>query len=312
MNKCLITGCEGFIGSHFADLLVSKNLPVYGIVYGDTANVDHLKDKITLLQCDLKDKNRVEEIVNTVKPDYVFHLAAQSFVTVSWENPEETLKTNALGTFYLLESIKRAGLDPLIEIVGSSSVYGSCNESEMPLAEDREFRPTSMYAVSKVSEDMLGHFYWRAYGMKIIRIRPFNMTGPRKTFDACSDFSKGIVEIERGLSEFLEVGNLDAIRDFIDGRDAVKALWLLAEKEKIGEVYNLCSGKAYKMRAILEMLISRSTVEVKVRQVPEKMRPFDDPIYIGDSRKLRKLGWKPEIPIEKTLSDLLDYWRNKL
>jgi len=308
-GKILITGTEGFVGSHLADMLVEKSLEIYALVYGDTKNIGHLKGKITFLGCDLKDRHSGVKIVNEVKPDIVFHLAAQSFVTVSWEDPEETLKTNVLGTFYLLDSIKRTGIDSVIEIVGSSSVYGPCSKNEMPLREERKFRPTSMYAVSKVSEDMLGYFYWKVYGMKVIRVRPFNMTGPRKTFDACSDFAKGIVEIEKGLKEVLEVGKLDTVRDFTDGRDAVKALWLLAEKGKPGEVYNLCSGKAYRMEEILAKLISLSGREINYKVVPEKMRPYDDPIYVGDSAKLRRLGWKPQIPIEKTLSDMLDYWR---
>jgi len=312
LNRVLITGCEGFIGSHLIELLVKKELQIYGMVYGDTKNIRHLKDKITVLECDLKDRRGVEKIISEVKPDIVFHLAAQSFVTVSWENPEETLKTNVLGTFYLLDSIREAGIAPVIEVVGSSSVYGPCDEDEMPLREERDFRPTSMYAVSKVSEDMLGYFYWKVYGMKVIHVCPFNMTGPRKTFDACSDFAKGIAELEKGLKEVLEVGNLNAIRDFTDGRDAVKALWLLSQKGEPGEVYNLCSGKGYKMEEILTKLISLSGREINYRIIPEKMRPFDDPIYVGDNTKLRNLGWKPQIPIEKTLSDLLDYWRENL
>jgi len=312
LRRVLITGGEGFIGSHLADMLVEKGLETYVMVYGDTENINHLRDKVTLLECDLKNKQTVETIISTVKPDIVFHLAAQSFVTVSWEDPEETLKTNVLGTFYLLDSIREAGITPVVEIVGSSAVYGPRDENEMPLGEERDFRPTSMYAVSKTSEDMLGYFYWKVYGMKVIRVRPFNMTGPRKTFDACSDFAKGIAEMEKGLREVLEVGNLNTVRDFTDGRDAVKALWLLAERGKPGEVYNLCSGKAFKMEEILTKLISLSGKEINYRVVPEKMRPFDDPIYVGDNAKLRSLGWEPQIPIEKTLSDLLDYWRENL
>jgi len=311
-GRILITGTEGFIGSHLADMLVEKGLPIYAMVYGDTRNIRHLEDKITILECDLKDRLSVERIIGEVGPEVVFHLAAQSFVTVSWENPEETLKTNVLGTFYLLDSIKKAGIDPVVEIVGSSSVYGPCAEDEMPLAEGRGFRPSSMYAVSKVSEEMLGYFYWKVYGMKVIRVRPFNMTGPRKTYDACSDFAKGIVEIEKGLIDVLEVGNLDTVRDFTDGRDAVRALWILSQRGESEEVYNLCSGKENKMEDILTRLISLSGKEIKYKIVPEKMRPFDDPIYVGDSSKLRSLGWEPEIPIEKTLSDLLDYWRENL
>ena len=312
MTRCLITGCEGFVGSHLADLLVAKGLHVHGMVYGDASNIEHLKGKITILEGDLKDRERMEEIISQMRPDIVFHLAAQSRVTDSWEDPEETLKTNALGTFYLLEAIRKTGLNPIIVVVGSSSVFGPCDEKEMPLKEDREFRPTSMYAVSKVAEEVLGYFYWRVYGMRVIRVHPFNMTGPRKDGDACSDFAKGIVEVEKGLQEVVKVGNLETVRDFTDGRDAVKALWLLAEKGVPGEVYNLCSGGAYRMRDILERLDALTGTEVRYQVVPERMRPYDDPIYVGDNSKLRALGWEPHISLRKTLADMLDYWRQKL
>jgi GDP-4-dehydro-6-deoxy-D-mannose reductase len=312
LKECLITGGEGFIGSHLADLLVAKGLPVYATAYGDMKNIEHLRDKITILECDLKDERRVREVINRVRPELVFHLAAQSFVTVSWEDPGETLLTNVMGTFYLLDGIRRAGLDPVIEVVESSSVYGPCDESEMPLSENREFRPTSMYAVSKVGEDMLGYFYGRSYGLKVIRVRPFNMTGPRKTGDACSDFARGIAEVEKGIKRILEVGNLNTVRDFTDGRDAVEALWLLSEKGKCGEVYNLGSGKARSLDEILNILVSLSDREIEFRLSGAKMRDIDDPIYISDNTRLRQLGWEPRIPIEKTLSDTLDYWRENV
>jgi GDP-4-dehydro-6-deoxy-D-mannose reductase len=309
----LITGCEGFIGSHLADLLVDMGHEIYATVYAETTNIDHLKDKITMLKCDINDADEVNETLRKSKPDYIFHLAAQSFVMTSWEDPHLTLKTNILGTLNLLEGVRKAGLDPLVEIVGSSSVYGPRSMDELPLKEETDFRPTSFYAVSKVGEEMLGYLYAKVYGMKVIRVRPFNMTGPRKTGDACSDFTKGLVEIEKGLKHYLEVGNLETVRDFTDGRDAVKALWIIAQKGVAGEAYSLCSGKGYRMKEILNLAINLSGLEkVEVRQVPWKMRPYDDPIYIGDNSKLRKLGWEPRIPMEKTLSDMLEYWRSNL
>lgn len=313
MARCLITGCEGFIGSHLADLLVNMGHEVYGTVYGDTTNIKHLKGKIAILDCDVNDTEKVKETIQKSKPDYIFHLAAQSFVMASWEDPHLTLKTNILGTLNLLEAARRMEVNPLIEIVGSSSVYGPRSVEELPLKEETDFRPTSFYAVSKVGEEMLGYLYAKVYGMKVIRVRPFNMTGPRKTGDACSDFTRGLVEIEKGLKRYLEVGNLETVRDFTDGRDAVKALWIIAQKGVAGEVYSLCSGKGYKMKDILNMAIKLSGLEkVEVRQVPSKMRPYDDPIYIGDNSKLRRLGWEPKIPMEKTLSDMLEYWRSSL
>jgi len=310
--KCLITGCEGFIGSHLADLLVAKDLEVHGMVYADTANIEHLRGHIAILEGDLRDRERVEAIIGQTTPDTVFHLAAQSFPTVSWESPEETLETNVLGTFYLLEALREAGLAPTVLVVGSSGVYGPGAEAEMPLEEGEEFRPASVYAVSKVAEEMLGYYYWRVYGMKVIRVRPFNMTGPRKTFDACSDFARGIAEVEKGLRQVLEVGNLEAARDIIDGRDAAKALWLLAERGLPGDVYNLCSGRSYGIRDVLQRLMTLSGDKIQYRVVREKMRPYDEPLYVGDNSKLRALGWEPGIPLETTLADMLDYWRDRL
>jgi GDP-4-dehydro-6-deoxy-D-mannose reductase len=310
--KCLITGCEGFVGSHLADLLRDRNLPVFGMVHGDTANIAHLRGEIDIFECDLNDRDRVESIVSQVRPDIVFHLAAQSFVTLSWKNPEETLRTNVIGSFFLMDAIRKADLSPTILLLSSSAVYGAYMEPEMPLSEHREFRPTSIYAVSKVAEDTLGYFFWRAYEMRVIRVRPFSMTGPRKTLDACSDFARGIAEIEGGWREIVEVGNLETVRDITDGRDAVKALWLIAERGMPGDVYNLCTGRALRLHDVLEMLISISGRRIQYKQVPDKLRPRDDPIYVGDNSKLRALGWEPQIPFKQTLSDTLSYWREKL
>lgn len=312
MRRCLITGCEGFIGSYLAGYLVDRGLEVYGMVYGAPNNIDHMKDNIAIVRGDLQEKPQVSAIVQYTKPEIVFHLAAQSLVTVSWQDPEETLRTNALGTLYLLEAMRASALDSLVVVVGSSAVYGMCAAEDMPLNEDRELWPTSIYGISKAAEEMLGHLYWRVYGMKVIRVRPFNITGPRKTHDACSDFARGIVEVERGLRESLDVGNLETIRDITDGRDAVNALWLLAMHGEPGEVYNLCSGNGYRMREVLARLIALSGRDITYSTVPEKMRPYDDPIYVGNNSKLKSLGWEPHIPIETTLADLLEYWRQHI
>jgi GDP-4-dehydro-6-deoxy-D-mannose reductase len=312
MTQCLITGCEGFIGSHLADFLVARGQRVYGSVYERDDNLAHLSGRIELLEGDLRDRTWVEEVIGWVKPDIVFHLAAQSFVTVSWENPALTLETNVQGSFNLLDSVYRSGGSSTVVVVGSSSVYGPRSDAEMPLDEETSFRPTSMYAVSKVAEDMLGSFYSTVYNMRVMRVRPFNMTGPRKRDDACSDFAQGIAEVERGIREALEVGNLDTVRDFTDGRDAVRALWLIADKGKSGEVYNLCSGVGRRMSDVLDLLCGLSTSEISCKVSPAKLRPFDDPIYVGSNAKLRSLGWEPEIPFETTMLDALNLWRASL
>ncbi|MEX0799614.1 MAG: GDP-mannose 4,6-dehydratase [Dehalococcoidia bacterium] len=312
MKTCLITGSEGFLGSHLADLLVENGFDVWGTVYAHTGRLTHLDGRLHLVECDLTDGARVVEVLEQVRPDVVFHLAAQSFVTVAWESPEETLRTNVMGTFNLLEGIRQLGFDPIVEVIGSSSVYGPCGQDEMPLSDGHAFNPTSIYAVSKVAEEMLGNFYWRVHGTRVIRVRPFNMTGPRKTLDACSDFARGIAEVEKGLRSTLEVGNLDTVRDFTDGRDAARALYVLAEKGEPGEVYQICTGKARRLGEALEVLVKLSGRPIEHQVVAGKLRPFDDPVYVGDNSRLRALGWEPQIEFRQTLRDLLDYWRGCL
>jgi GDP-4-dehydro-6-deoxy-D-mannose reductase len=312
MTRCLITGSEGFVGSHLADLLVAKGLSVCGMVYGNPENLHHIEQRMSLVRGDLRDGRQVQSIIDKTHPDLVFHLAAQSFVSVSWEDPEETLRTNVLGTFYLLEALRESGLNPPTLIVGSSSMYGPSAEEEIPLGEETAFKPTSMYAVSKAVDDLLGYFYWKVYGMRIIRVRPFNMTGPRKVGDACSDFARGIAEIELGVRSVLEVGNLETTRDFTDGRDAARALWILAERGVPGEAYNLCSGNAHKMSQVVEILFRLAGRSVTYKVDPARFRPVDDPIYLGDNSKLIALGWRPEIQFEQTLTDTLNYWRATL
>jgi GDP-4-dehydro-6-deoxy-D-mannose reductase len=310
--KCLVTGSNGFIGSYLVDFLIKMGFTVIGTLHQKTTKLTPMLNKITVYMCDILDKEKLEEIVRRVKPDFVFHLAAQSSIPLSWQEPEKTLQTNILGTLYLLESIRKADIDPLIEVVCSSAEYGLINEGDVPIKECHGFKPLSPYAVSKIGQDMLAYLYSQVYKMKIIRIRPFYITGPGKIFDALSDFARGIVEIERGQRDLLQVGNLEGIRDVVDVRDCVKAMWLLAERGEAGEVYNVCSGKGYKIREILDIMLSFSNKNIEVRQDPAKMRTSEEPILVGDNSKLCKIGWRPQIPLEKTLSDILDFWRENL
>ena len=311
INKCLVTGCGGFIGSYLAEFLLAEGVAVYGTVYRDTRKIEHLKDAMTILNCDVSNKREVNEIVAEVQPDTVFHLAAQSLIAQSRKKPETTLTTNLLGTLYLLEAIRRARIDPVVVVVGSSSEYGLSYENETPIKENKEFRPSSPYAVSKVALDMLAYAYFQGLQMKTVRVRPFYIVGPRKTFDVCSDLARGIVRIERGQQNSLKVGNLEAVRDVVDIRDAVKALRLLAEKGEAGKVYNLCSGKGYRVREILDIFISLSTAKVEVQIDSRRMRPVDEPLLVGDNSKLQRLGWKPQIPLETSLADILNFWREE-
>ncbi len=310
MKTCLITGCNGFIGSHLAEFLIKQGLTVYGTINKNRARIAFLNDKMTILDCDVLNKNRLEKIVLELKPDVVFHLAAQSKVVPSWHNPELTLQTNVLGTLYLLEALKRVCSTSVVLIVGAAAVYGG-SKDKAPISEDHEMIPSSPYAISKIAQDYLAALYWSAYGMKVVRIRPFNITGPGNIGDACSDFAKGIVEVETGKRASLTVGDLDSVRDITDIRDAVNAFWLLALHSEPGGVYNLCSGKGYSVKNILDNLTDLSSAKITVIQDNAKKRILKDVFQIGNNSKLQALGWRPLISINTTLADMLDYWRTK-
>jgi len=315
--KVLITGITGFVGSHLADfLLVKGNIEVYGIERwrSRTENIEHIKDKITLMGCDIRDASSVKKLIEKIKPDKIFHLAAQSFVPTSWHAPQETLTTNIIGELNVFEAVRELKMNPFIQIAGSSEEYGLIKENELPIKETNLLRPLSPYAVSKVGQDLLGYQYYKSYGLNIIRTRGFNHSGPRRgEVFVCSDFAIQIAKIEKKKQEpVIHVGNLEAIRDFTDVRDMVKAYWLATEKGKPGEVYNICSGKGYKIKKVLDILLSLTKEKIEIRQDPKRMRPSDVPVLVGDSAKFRKAtGWKPEIPFEKTLEDLLNYWRER-
>ncbi len=308
-NRVLITGCDGFIGSYLAEFLVDQALEVHGTVFHDSKFIDHLGKKIHILRCDITEKDRVSVIVTKVKPNYIFHLAARSLISDSWRDPELTFRTNTIGTLNLLEAARIAGIDPLIEIVGSSDQYASPSNWDTGIKESAAMNPSSPYGVSKLAADMLGQVYHQTYGLKVIRVRPFSIIGPRKTGDACSEFAQGIIDIEAGKKSKLGVGNLEAIRDFLDVHDAVKAMWLLAERRKPGGVYNICSGKGTTIQVILDKMISMSSNLIIYEQESERMRLSDKPTLIGDCSKLRSNGWRPTIPLENTLYEILEYWR---
>jgi len=315
-KKVLITGITGFAGSHLAEYALSKGAEVYGSIRwrSKTENIEHIKDKINLIECDLKDLSSVNALIEISKPDYIFHLAAQSFVHTSWHAPAETLSTNVLCQVNLLEAVRHKRIDPIIQIAGSSEEYGLVYENEIPVKETNPLRPLSPYAVSKVAQDLLGYQYHKSFGLKIVRTRGFNHTGPRRgEVFVSSNFAKQIAEIEKGKNEsVVKVGNLEAKRDFTDVRDMVKGYWLALENGKPGEVYNICSGKAWTIREVLDILLSKSKVSAKVEQDPERLRPSDVPILCGDNSKFsQETGWQPEIPFDKTLEDLLNYWRDR-
>jgi GDP-4-dehydro-6-deoxy-D-mannose reductase len=254
-------------------------------------------------------------IISEVPPDKIFHLAAQSFVPTSWHAPAETLTTNIIGELNIFESVRRAGINPRIQIAGSSEEYGLVYENELPIKEANPLRPLSPYGVSKVGQDLLAYQYYMSYKLNVVRTRGFNHTGPRRgAVFVCSDFARQIARIEKGLQPpLIRVGNLEARRDFTDVRDMVRAYWLSLEKCRPGEVYNICSGRSYKISKVLDMLLGMAEKKIEVKADEKKFRPSDVSVLLGDSSRFRKeTGWEPEISFEKTLKDILNYWRERV
>jgi GDP-4-dehydro-6-deoxy-D-mannose reductase len=316
--KALITGIGGFVGSHLAEFLLNKkNVKVFGIDrwLSRLDNIEHIKDKIKLIECDLTDPFSTHEEIEKIKPDLIFHLAAQSFVPTSWSAPQDTLTTNIMGELNIFESVRKLRLKTRIQIACSSEEYGKVYKNEVPIKETNPLRPLSPYGVSKVAQDLLGYQYHESYKMFIVRTRGFNHTGPRRGENfVTSNFSKQIAMIEAGKHKpVIEVGNLDAIRDFTDVRDMVRGYWLALEKGKSGEEYNICSGKGVTIKKMLQILLGLSTKKITVKQDSRRLRPSDVEVLLGDCSKFREqTGWKPEIPFEKTMLDLLNYWREKV
>lgn len=317
--RALITGITGFAGSHLADYMLEHHpeVELYGIHRWRSRrdNIEHLDDRLTLLEADLRDYTSLHHLLDKVRPDYIFHLAAQSFVPSSWTAPGETLTTNIAGQTNLFEAVRAVGLDPTIQIACSSEEYGLVHPDETPIRETNPLRPLSPYAVSKVGQDFLGYQYFQSYGLKVLRTRAFNHTGPRRgSVFVASNFAKQVASIEAGVQDpVIRVGNLEAVRDFTDVRDTVRAYWLAVTKGRPGEVYNICTGEGITIRELLDRIVSMAQVEVKVETDPERLRPSDVEILLGDSSKFRAdTGWEPRIAFDQTLRDLLDYWRQRV
>ena len=315
----LITGITGFVGSHMAEMLLAHHPEVE--IYGtrrwrsQNENIEGITDKVHLIECDLSDAASVRSMIERVRPTHIFHLAAQSFVPTSWRAPVDTLTTNVFSQLNLFEAVRQVGLDPVIQIAGSSEEYGKVHPHEVPISEQNPLRPLSPYAVSKVAQDTMGWQYFHCYGLRVIRTRAFNHTGPRRgEVFVESNFARQVAEIELGLTPpVIRVGNLDARRDYTDVRDVVRAYWLGATKGQPGEVYNIASGRSWSIRQVLEMLLAESDLDITVETDPARLRPSDVLILEGDNTKFREAtGWEPLIPFEQTLRDLLGYWRQRL
>lgn len=318
-KTALITGITGFVGSHLAELLLAEGYTVWGTnrPRSPMDNINHLAHKVHIVDADLADPHSMDSVLKQARPDLIFHLAAQSFVATSWSSPATTMEINILGSVHLFEAIRRIGNGARIQIAGSSEEYGLVYPDELPIKEENPLRPLSPYAVSKVAMDYMAYQYYKSYNMHVVRIRGFNHTGPRRgDVFAESTFAKQIALIEKGKQEpVIQVGNLAAKRDYTDVRDMVRAYLIAVGQCDPGEVYNIASGKTWQIKEVLDLLLSLSPLESKItiKQDPARMRPSDVPVLLGDSTKFReKTGWKPEIPFEKTMEDLLNYWRERV
>lgn len=317
LKKVLITGISGFAGSYLVqNLIKNKNYSLNGtyLLENSLENIGEIKDEINLVKVDLINAKKVSDLVSHIKPDLIYHLAALTSPALSFTNPSEVITNNITVQINLLEAVKNAGLENCrILIVSSGDIYGAVEKENLPISENVEFRPTSPYSVSKIAQDFLGLQYFLSYGLKIIRVRPFNHVGPRQSPNfVVSSFAKKIAEIEKGkLKPILRVGNLEVKRDFTDVRDMVYAYTLVLEKGSLGDVYNIGSGISYKISEILNKLLSFSKIKIKVELDPSLLRPLDILELVCDNRKFKKLtGWQPKIPIETTLAETLAYWRN--
>ena len=315
------------VGSHLADFLLSEtDWDIYGMCRWRSPldNVSHLmdranqNDRLKFLSADLRDSISLLNVVEEVRPDYVFHLAAQSYPSTSFTSPLDTLDTNILGTARLLEVLRRcSGIDPVIHVCASSEVYGRVPREKLPINEECSFHPASPYAISKVGTDLLGRYHSEAYDQKVITTRMFTHTGPRRgDVFAESTFAKQIAMIEAGqIPPVLKVGNLDSLRTWADVRDAVRAYYLLVTVNPIaGESYNIGGTYSCTIRQMLDYLLSISSrKDIRVEVDSQRLRPIDADLQVPDTSKFhRHTGWEPEISFEKTMTDLLEYWRGRV
>lgn len=297
--KAFITGASGFVGRHLTDFLAGrKGVKVYGLQASD---------------CDIRNSKTLLAFVRKIRPDILFHLAAQSSVQLSWKNPEETFQINLIGTLNLLEAARNSGLHPRIQIAGSAEVYGQAPKGR--IRETDSLDPINPYAASKAAQELLAGQYHASLDLKIIRTRAFNHIGPGQSENfVASNFAKQVARIEAGKQPpVIRVGCLESIRDFTDVRDIVRAYWLAMEKGVPGEVYNVCSGVGHKIREIVDFYLDQSRVKIKVRKDPLRLRLSEVSQRVGDPGKfMKKTGWKPQISFEASLRDILDDWRKNV
>jgi len=309
-RNALVTGAEGFIGSHMVKLLHAMGWNVVGSYLSEgTASFPKLP-KVQFAQCDLRNGQRVTQVLAQYQPTHIFHLGAQSLPTVSWADPVKTFESNIMGSLYLFEAVRHMKRPPVVVSACSSAEYGYVPASAIPVKEEQPLRPLHPYGISKVCLELVAREYFLDYNIPAVNVRLFNTTGPGKTNDAPSDFVQQLVKIKKGLQPpVIEVGNLKPQRAFLDVSDTVRGFYGAAMKGKRGEAYNLCAARTYRIEEVLQAAIRLSGVKAEIRPVPRLMRPSDERIIFGDTSKIRRhTGWRPLNSIEQTLKSMLDYW----
>ena len=338
MDKILITGANGFIGSHLTDFLIKKDFEIYALerpnqnyknlkqytvgkatfsnkeklkIFGKLIEIPTNNPKVKIIECDIKNTPLLEKIIKNLTPKFIFHFAAQPLVIPSWDDPVNTIETNVIGTINVFEPIKKFKVKTRVIVACTSAEYGTTTELRRPLKETDPLLAIHPYGISKIATELLTRQYFLNFGIEIINLRFFNQTGPRKVGDACADFTSKIAKVELGLSEpIIEVGNLNPYRDFTDIEDSLQAIWLSALKGTPGETYNVCSGKKIQIREILNVALNFSKNEIEIKEnTPLKLRKIDEDLIVGNNSKIKEeLGWQPKIPIETTLNKMFDYW----
>lgn len=311
--RILITGATGFVGSHLRQyFLAQTDWDIVGTCYPESPPAPLNAQREALHYLDLRDAEATHALLAQAPPDYVIHLAAQSHVPTSYQDPWGTLENNIRGQLNLLEGFKTLNIAPRTLVIGSGEEYGRAGADELPLTEDHPLRPENPYSVSKVAQDVMGYQYFISFGLPIIRIRPFNHVGPGQSARfVLPAFASQVAGIEAGKQEpVMRVGNLTPARDFTDVRDVARAYHLVSMRGKPGEVYNIASGTPRTIRSLVDQLIALATVPIRVEIDPERYRPADVPVFYGSAVKLlQDTGWEPEIPFEQTIQDVLDEWR---
>ncbi len=317
--RVLITGISGFVGPYLAEHLVEHHpdVDVWGLVRwrSDLSRLEPVRSQIRLVTGDMTDGPSLVRALQAAAPDVILHLAASSTVGTSWGAPAHVMQVNVIGELNLFEAIRTLELEPIVVVAGSGEAYGKVEEQENPVTETQPFRPVSPYAVSKAAQDLLAYQYFASWGIRTVRLRPFNHTGPgRPDRFVASSFARQLAEIEMGLRPpRLKVGNLDIVRDFTDVREVARAYWLAALHCQAGQAYNVCSGRDVSIGQLLDALLRLSSCGVTVEVDPGRLRTADVPRLVGNHRLFTNTtGWEPMIPLETTLADLLNWWRERI